>query len=55
MSAIEYNQRAEQYRPMNPEALAAEIRRMVDGGLRPRDVAAALRIGLPIVLQAMQS
>ena len=54
LAATNYDQRATQHRPTDPAAIAAEIRRLVAGGLRPRDVSNALRIDLSQVLNALR-
>lgn len=52
--AIEYVERAQRHRPTDPDAIAREVRRLAATGLRPGDVAAALRIALPVVLEALR-
>jgi hypothetical protein len=52
--ATEHVARADLHRPTDPGALAREIRRQVDSGLKPRDVATALRIDLAVVLGAIR-
>lgn len=42
------------HRPSDPHRLAAEARRLAGTGLKPRDVAQALRLPLPEVLAALQ-
>ncbi len=37
------------HRPTDPSALAAEVRRLHGTGLKPADIAAALRLALPAV------
>jgi hypothetical protein len=44
----------EQYRPTDGEALQAECRRMHREGLKPRDIAVALKIGVAAVLQVLE-
>lgn len=44
----------EQHRPTDGEALQAECRRMHREGLKPRDIAVALKIGVAAVLQALE-
>lgn len=41
---------AQAHRPTDPEAIAAEVRRLVLSGLTRRDVAAMLRVDLAYVL-----
>jgi hypothetical protein len=48
-----YDERAQRHRPSDPQELAQEIRRLHAGGLKPRDIAGALRIGLGVVLSAV--
>jgi hypothetical protein len=45
-----YELLAQQHRPRDDGALAAECRRLVSTGLTPRDVATALRLELADVL-----
>jgi hypothetical protein len=52
--ATEHVARADLYRPTDPAVLAREIRRLVGAGLKPRDVATALRIDLAVVLGAIR-
>ena len=42
------------YRPTDPAAIAAECRRLCGTGLKPRDVAQALRIDLAAVVEALR-
>ncbi len=53
-AAVDYDRLASQHRPTDPAAIAAEIRRLVAGGLRPRDVSVALRLDLAAVLNALR-
>lgn len=45
--------RRQRYRPADFSGLAAEVRRLSAQGLKPRDIADALRIALPLVLEAL--
>ena len=45
----------DRHRPTDPEVLATEIRRLHASGLRPRDIAQALRLDLGTVLGALIS
>jgi hypothetical protein len=54
MTALDYERLARQHRPTDQAALAREIRRLYADGLKPRDIAAALRFDLPAVLTALQ-
>jgi hypothetical protein len=53
-TAAEHVARADLHRPTDPGALAREIRRLARTGLRPRDIAAALRVDLGAVLSAIR-
>ena len=48
--ALDYARLAELNRPANKADLAREVTRLVETGLKPRDVAQALRIDLAEVL-----
>ena len=50
---LEYAALAQLHRPTSPEAIAVEIRRLHAEGLKPRDIAVALRLGLTQVLEAI--
>lgn len=52
--AADHAARADRHRPTDPGAIAAEIRRQVATGLRPRDVASAMRLDLAVVLDALR-
>jgi hypothetical protein len=54
-TAREYAARAELHRPADPEAIAAEIRRLAATGLTPRDVAVALRLDVQAVHFALSA
>lgn len=43
------------HRPADPRLLAAEARRLAATGLRPRDIAQALRLPMSEVLSALQA
>jgi hypothetical protein len=45
---------AELHRPTDPAVIAAEVRSLYRQGLKPRDIAVALRIGVPAVLQVLE-
>jgi hypothetical protein len=49
-----YHELALLYRPTDPAALKAEIRRMRSRGLLPRDIATALRLDLAAVVEALR-
>ena len=51
---LDWRAQADLHRPTDRGAVAAEIRRLVANGLKPRDVAAALRLGLGQVLEALR-
>jgi hypothetical protein len=55
LAGSSHDARAQEHRPTEPAALAAEIRRLRRTGLTPRDIAVALRIGLGQVLEALES
>jgi len=46
---------AQMHRPTDPAVIAAEVRRMYREGLKVRDIAVALRIGVPAVLQVLDA
>jgi hypothetical protein len=52
--SYDWRDRADTYRPADPTELAAEIRRQAAGGLRPRDIAALMRLPLATVLEALR-
>jgi hypothetical protein len=56
MNAIEnsYEMRANLHKPSDPDAFALEIRRLHSEGLKPRDIANALRLDLAAVLTALR-
>lgn len=49
-AASDYHHRATRHRPGNPADLRAEVRRLACSGLKPRDIAGALRMSVPEVL-----
>jgi hypothetical protein len=51
--AYDWRQLAELHRPTGPDAIGAEIRRLRAQGLKPHDIAEALRIGVSAVVQAL--
>jgi len=52
-TALDYTALAQLHRPSDPPALRAECRRFLATGLKPRDVAVALRIDLALVLEPL--
>ena len=44
---------ADKHRPTDPAIMAAEIRHLRKTGLKPRDIATALRVDLGVVLSAL--
>lgn len=48
--ASDYRLRAATHRPTDPVALQREVRRLRAAGLKPRDIAQALRLGIGQVL-----
>lgn len=52
LAAADFERRANLHRPTSRDALAAEIRRLVASGLKPADVAGALRISMAEVQAA---
>lgn len=53
-ATLNYESASQQHRPSDPHELAAEIRRLHSTGLSPRDIAAALRLALPAVVEALR-
>jgi hypothetical protein len=51
---LDWRALADRHRPRDPGALAREIRRQVASGLKPRDVASAMRLDLGQVLAALR-
>ncbi len=54
MAATDYDRLARVHRPDDTRRLHLEIRRLVADGLKPRDVAQALRVDLGVVLEALK-
>jgi DNA-binding CsgD family transcriptional regulator len=52
-SAIEYQQQAVMHRPSDPQQLRAEVLRLMGQGWTTRDVAVALRLHVPAVLNLL--
>ena len=53
MIAADYDRLARIHRPSNPAVLAMEMRRLHANGLTARDIAAALRLDIGQVLEAL--
>ena len=53
-AAVAFQRRAQQHRPNDAARLTAEILRLRRDGLSARDIAAALRLHLPVVIEALQ-
>jgi hypothetical protein len=51
---LTHDERAQMNRPTDPTQLGMEIRRLSKEGLTPRDISVALRLALPVVLEALQ-
>jgi len=51
--AAAYDARAQLHRPTDPAQLAAEVRRLAATGLKPTDIASALRTGIGQVHDAL--
>lgn len=51
--SMDYARLSQLYRPTDQRALAAEVRRLSTTGLSPQDIAAALRLALPAVLEML--
>jgi hypothetical protein len=45
---------ADMHKPTDPEQIAVEIRRQHREGLKPRDIAATLRVDMGVVLAALR-
>jgi hypothetical protein len=45
----------DRHRPTDPQLIAKECRRLAATGLRPRDIAAALRLDLTFVISAVNT
>jgi hypothetical protein len=52
--AYDWRLLAEMYKPTDPAAIALEIRRQHRTGLKPRDIATALRVDIGDVLAALR-
>ncbi len=52
--AAGYERRANHYRPSDPAQLAHAVRALAWQGLRPVDIAQALRVALPAVLEMLR-
>jgi DNA-directed RNA polymerase specialized sigma24 family protein len=52
-SPDDWMRRAQQHRPTNPALLRAAIIELQAQGLKPRDIAQAMRVSLPVVLEAI--
>ena len=52
-AAADYDRRARMHAPLDPETLAAAIRKLRHDGLRPRDIAVTLRLELAAVVEAL--
>ena len=50
---LNYEQRAQRHRPSDPARVRAEIVRLMGQGLSTRDVATALRLDVPAVLNLL--
>ena len=53
-AAADYDRRARMHAPLDPETLAAAIRKLRSDGLRPRDIAVTLRLELAAVVEALR-
>lgn len=53
-SSGDYGERADMHRPADPGVMAAEICRLAANGLKPHDIAGALRVGLGVVYEALR-
>lgn len=52
---MDYNRLAQMNRPMDQESLRNEVRRLRTTGLTAADIAVALRLGLPQVLEMLRA
>ena len=50
---LDYARLAQQHKPTDPVALAAEIQRQHAQGLKPRDIASHLAVHIDVVLRAL--
>lgn len=53
IGVMRYDLLAQANRPTDPKILAAEVRRLSAGGLTAVDIAMALRLALPAVLEML--
>ena len=53
--ASDYQTRAQQHRPNEPNLIDSEIRRLYRAGLSSRDIAAALRVAPDVALNAIHA
>jgi hypothetical protein len=51
---LDYAKLAELHRPADQQAIANEVRRLHSEGLKPRDIASALHLGLNAVLALLR-
>jgi hypothetical protein len=52
-TAYDWRQLADLYRPTDEGAIAAEIRRLYQTGLKPRDISSAMRLDISTVIRAL--
>jgi hypothetical protein len=52
--AYNWTHLAQLHRPTDPQLIATEVRSLYRQGLKPRDIAVALKIGVPAVLQVLE-
>jgi transposase-like protein len=52
-TAYDWRQLADLHRPTDEAAIGAEIRRLYQTGLKPRDISSALRLDISTVIQAL--
>ena len=55
MTVLDYTRRQTLHRPTDPSAMGAEIRRLHDTKLKAWDIAEALNLPLPLVIEALRS
>jgi hypothetical protein len=53
LTCFKYEERANLHRPSDQAALAGEIKRLHQGGLKPLDVAQSLRLNLDVVVNVL--
>ena len=51
---LDWQERADRYRPQAAADMAAEVRRLASSGLKARDISTALQLDLAVVVQDMQ-